>query len=134
MVQGKALGNLLYTFTRPWSNGTTGIKLSPLELLEKLAALVQLPRVHLVRYGGCLASYSKRRRSITPTPRQQGVEEPDASLPSSHWSWARALTRVFAMDMERCPVCQQGTLRIIATMTQGSVIRKSLRHLKLVAI
>ena len=25
---------------RPWSDGTTGIKLSPLELLEKLAALV----------------------------------------------------------------------------------------------
>jgi hypothetical protein len=36
-------------------DGTTGIKLSPLELLEKLAALVPLPRVHLVRYGGCLA-------------------------------------------------------------------------------
>ncbi len=24
-------GDLLYTFTRPWSDGTTGIKLSPLE-------------------------------------------------------------------------------------------------------
>jgi hypothetical protein len=45
-------GDLLYTFTRPWSDGTTGIKLSPLELLEKLAALVPLPRMHLVRYGG----------------------------------------------------------------------------------
>jgi hypothetical protein len=44
-------GDLLYTFTRPWSDGTTGSKLSPLELLEKLAALVPLPRVHLVRYG-----------------------------------------------------------------------------------
>ncbi len=33
-------GDLLYTFTHPWSDGTTGIKLSPLELLEKLAALV----------------------------------------------------------------------------------------------
>jgi hypothetical protein len=27
----------------------------PVELLEKLAALVPLPRVHLVRYVGCLA-------------------------------------------------------------------------------
>ncbi len=34
-------GDLLSTFTRPWSNGTTGIQLSPLELLEKLAALVE---------------------------------------------------------------------------------------------
>ena len=33
--------------------------------------------------------------------------------------------------MERCPACQQGTLRIIAAMTEVSVIRKILRHLKL---
>ena len=35
------------------------------------------------------------------------------------------------MDMERCPACQQGTLRIIVVITQGSVIRKILWHLKL---
>ncbi len=126
-----ANGDLLYTFTHPWSDGTTGIKLSPLELLEKLAALVPLPRVHLVRYGGCLAPHSKLRGAIIPTPRQQGVEEPDARPPSPYWGWARLLKRVFAIDMARCPVCQQGTLRIIAAMTEGSVIRKILRHLKL---
>src|SRR5262245_57424957 len=32
-------GDLLYTFTHPWADGTTGIRLAPLELLEKLAAL-----------------------------------------------------------------------------------------------
>ena len=48
-----ANGDLIDTFPHPWSDGTTGITLSPLELLEKLAALVPLPRVHLVRYGGC---------------------------------------------------------------------------------
>ena len=41
------------------------------------------------------------------------------------------LKRVFSIDMERCPRCQQGTLRIIAAMTEGHVIRKILRHLKL---
>jgi len=65
-----AHGDLVYTFTHPWSNGTTGIRLSPLELLEKLAALVPLPRVHLVRYGGgwrhiahCGRRLSRRRAS-----------------------------------------------------------------------
>src|SRR5262245_42900120 len=48
-------GDLMYMVPRPCSDGTTGIKLSPLELLEKLAVIVPLPRVHLVRYGGCLA-------------------------------------------------------------------------------
>jgi hypothetical protein len=42
-----AHGDLVYTFTKPWSDGTTGITLSPLELLEKLAAIVPLPRVHV---------------------------------------------------------------------------------------
>ena len=68
-----AHGDLVYTFTKPWSDGTTGITLSPLELLEKLAALVPLPRVHLVRYAGCLAPHSTLREAILPTPRQQGV-------------------------------------------------------------
>ena len=32
-----ARGDLVYTCTKPWSHGTTGITLPPLELLEKLA-------------------------------------------------------------------------------------------------
>jgi hypothetical protein len=127
-----ANGDLLSTFTHPWSDGTTGIRLSPVELLEKLAALVPLPRVHLVRYGGCLAPHSHLRGAIIPTPRQQGVEDEEATdTASPHWSWARLLKRVFALDMARCPFCQRGSLRIIAAITQGEVIRKILRHLKL---
>jgi hypothetical protein len=126
-----ANGDLLYTFTHPWSDGTTGIKLSPMELLEKLAALVPLPRLHLVRYGGCLAPPSTWRTAVIPTPRQQGVEEPEGRRPSPNWTWARLLKRVFAIDMERCPVCQQGTLRIIAAILETSVVKKILRHVKL---
>jgi hypothetical protein len=129
-----ANGELVYTFTHPWSDGTTGIRLSPLELLEKLAALVPLPRMHLVRYGGCLAPHSHLRGAIIPTPRQQGMEDEEATdTGSPRWSWARLLKRVFALDMARCPFCQQGTLRIIAAITQGEVIRKLLQHLKLSA-
>ena len=117
----------------PWSDGTTGIRLSPMELLEKLAALVPLPRVHLVRYGGCLAPHSHLRGAIIPTPRQQGVDEEETDTGSPRWDWARLLKRVFALDMARCPFCQQGALRIIAAITQGEVIRKILRHLKLAA-
>jgi hypothetical protein len=126
-------GDLVYTFTHPWSDGTTGIRLSPLELLEKLAALVPLPRVHLVRYGGCLAPHSALRAAIIPTPRQQGVEEQEASTAAPPWSWARLLKRVFALEMGTCPLCQRGVLRLIAVITQGEVISKILRHLKLSA-
>lgn len=130
-LERDAHGALLYTFTRPWSDGTTGITLSPLELLEKLVALAPLPRVHLVRYAGCLAPHSTLRKAITPTPRQQGKDEPAGGPPSPYWGWARLLKRVFAIDRERGPVCQQGTLRIIAAITEVRVIQKILRHLKL---
>jgi hypothetical protein len=129
-LQADANGDLVYTFTHPWSDGTTGIRLAPLELLEQLAALVPLPHVHLVRSGGCLAPHSHLRGAIIPTPRQQGLDEPEAYPTAPRWSWARLLQRVFALDMVHCPFCQRGTLRLIAVITQGAVIHKILRHLK----
>jgi len=59
------------------------------------------------------------------------VDEEQTETASPRWSWARLLKRVFALDMARCPWCQRGSLRIIAAITHGEVIRKSLRHLKL---
>ena len=61
------------------------------------------------------------------------MDEAQTETASPRWSWARLLKRVFALDMARCPWCQQGALRIIAAITQGEVIRKILRHLKLAA-
>jgi hypothetical protein len=132
-LQEDANGDLLYTFTHPWSDGTTGITLSLLELLEKLAALVPLPHVHLVRYGGCLAPHSHLRGSVIPTPRQQGMDGEETPRGTPYWTWARLLKRVFALEMDTCPWCQRGVLRLIAVITQGEVIRKILRHLKLSA-
>ena len=143
-LEQDAYGDLIYRFNRPWSDGTTGIKLSPLELLEKLAALVPVPRAHLVRYGGCLAPHSKLRAAIIPTPRQQGVDSDASKTGTPYWHWARLLGRVFDVDMATClpplcgrrepcdlPFCRRGALRIIAAITQESVITRILRHLKL---
>ncbi len=46
-LEEAAQGDLVYTCTKPWSDGTTGITLSPLELLEQLAALVPPPRASI---------------------------------------------------------------------------------------
>ncbi len=127
-------GDLVYAFTKPWSDSTTGLTLSPLELLEKLSALVPLPRVHLVRYAGCLAPHSQLRGAIIPTPHQQGVDGSEANTGIPRWSWARLLGRVFDLDMATCPLCRRGALRFIAAMTQASVITRSLRHLKLASV
>src|SRR5262245_210075 len=79
-----AHGDLVYTFTHPWSDTTTGMRLSPLELLEKLAALVPLPRMHLVPtfkgserpcwFFGLRALHTTRRRApVRHRPAGDGV-------------------------------------------------------------
>src|SRR2546427_4983104 len=133
-LQAEANGDLVYTFTHPWSDGTTGIRLAPLELLEKLAALVPLPHVHLVRSGGCLAPHSALREAILPTPRQQGLDGEEAHTGTPYWPWARLLGRVFGLDMTTCPFCRRGSLRLSAVITQESVITRILRHLQLASV
>ncbi len=47
----------------PWRDGTTHISMSPLELMQRLAALVPRPRLHLIRYHGVLAANVRLRAS-----------------------------------------------------------------------
>ncbi len=46
-------------------------------------------------------------------------------------SWARLLKRVFDIDMQRCPNCGAGELKIIAAILERAVIEKILAHLGL---
>jgi hypothetical protein len=73
-LEEDANGEFVYAFTRPWSDGTTGITLPPLALLEKLAALGPLPRVPLGRYAGCVAPAQKCRCRVG-----REVTQPDPS-------------------------------------------------------
>ena len=38
----------------PWRDGTTHLVISPLEFMQRLAALVPRPRLHLMRHRGVL--------------------------------------------------------------------------------
>ncbi len=46
-------------------------------------------------------------------------------------SWARLLKRVFDIDMQHCPNCGAGELKIIAAILEPPVIDKILTHLGL---
>ena len=91
--------------------------------LERLAALVPRPRLHLIRFHGVLAPNAKLRRQIVPAPAERA-----AALPTDHasaqgdtprMSCARLLKRVFDIDVEHCPNCG-GALKIIAAPSSGS--------------
>ena len=74
---------LCFALKTPWSDGTGHLLLSPMELLEKLAALVPPPRLHLLRYHGVLAPRARDRGRIVPTkPVAEPAADGDTSAPS----------------------------------------------------
>jgi hypothetical protein len=54
----------------PWRDGTTHLVMSPLEFMQRLAALVPRPRLHLIRFHGVLAPNAKLRPLVVPQGRQ----------------------------------------------------------------
>ena len=144
-VQLNAAGQVELELKTPWRDGTTHLVMSPLEFMQRLAALVPRPRLHLIRFHGVLAPNAKLRPLVVPqrppadeelatetvTAAECDVEHVRA-LPG-RISWARLLKRVFDIDMRHCPNCGAGQLRIIAAILDRPVIEKILTHLGLQA-
>jgi hypothetical protein len=143
-------GKLLYRLKRRWRDGTTHLIFEPLELLEKLAALVPPPRFHLVRYHGVLAPSAAWRELIVPESETADVmmhtncsAAGKQSLMDNtgkagvkrgcrprNYSWAELMRRVFSVDVLRCDHCG-GRMRIIAASHPPEAIRKILECLGL---
>jgi hypothetical protein len=131
-------GQVVLTLKTPYRDGTTHIVMSPLEFMQRLAALVPRPRLHLIRFHGVLAPNARLRSEIIPSPPVNAnaptADHGDAPPPAApaRISWARLLKRVFAIDIEQCPHCG-GPLTIIAAIEHPPVIAKILTHLGLSA-
>ena len=85
--------------------------MSPLEFLQRLAALVPRPRPHLIRFHGVLAPHAKLRAQIVPSALvtvpeacDHHAQTPPPEAPA-RMSWACLLKRVFDIDIESRPRC-----------------------------
>ena len=56
-------GQVRLALRRPWAGGTTHLLFDPVELLERLAALIPRPRINLILYHGVLAPRAAWRLS-----------------------------------------------------------------------
>ena len=128
---------MIYKFKKPWDDGTTALKLTPMELMERLVALVPRPRVHLTRYHGVLGPHYKYRKQIVPKPPelklvqdQEIIEPKQLELKKKNIPWARLLARVFGIDVATCSKCGE-RLKIIAAIEDPKVIRKILDQMGL---
>ena len=106
--------------------------MQPLEFMQRLAALVPRPRLHLIRFLGVLAPNAKLRAAVVAgTVEKLSERACEHTQRSARMSWARLLKRVFDVDIERCEC--GGQLKIIAAIEEPAVIVRILTHLGLPA-
>jgi hypothetical protein len=149
--------HLVYESIKPGPGGSVSLLLTPLELIERLAALIPPPRRHRHRYYGVLAPNAPLRESVramvaekvdaalpaamtkvvqAPKPgasdRKQNSPNEVADEPAHHkaarYVWALLLARIYEVLPLICPRCG-GEMRIIAFIIDGPVIREILSHL-----
>ena len=148
-------GRIVYGLRHAWSDGTTAVEFEPLELIEKLVAIVPAPRGHLVRYHGVLAPHARWRNFVVRDrvaeevpqanpPGGPGVSPVDGpgqrpgysagdeqgELRERRLSWAELMRRVYEVDVLECPRCH-GRRKLIAVVTDPAVIARFLGSLGL---
>jgi Putative transposase len=127
-------GHIVVRFKKAWSNGTNSIVLTASEFLERLVALVPLPRKNMVRYHGVFAPNSKLRKSVVsllPKAEEESAEAPTKDKPSGHRiNFAQLMLRVFDIDILSCARCLS-PMQVISFITEPVVIRDILTSLKM---
>jgi len=58
-VQTNAAGPVVLKLETPWRDGTTHLVMWPLEFMQRLAALVPRPRLHLIRLVSASLRFAK---------------------------------------------------------------------------
>jgi hypothetical protein len=131
-------GRLLYELRHRWSDGTSHVAFKPLELIDRLAALVPPPRFHTVRYHGVLASRSKYRAEVVPkeaepasrrscavgtcvSRNEETIHPTNSGLGSSHRDAPQLLARSESPQRARPSPAFTSTTASVSTVDRASV-------------
>ena len=116
-VQCNGAGQVVLKLKTAWRDGTTHIVMSPLEFMQRLAALVPRPRLHLIRFHGVLApsftNEAKLRALVVPAGPHEDVAASELVAPEpvcahgrpARIGLARLLKRVFSCDIRQPARC-----------------------------
>jgi hypothetical protein len=134
-------GAVLIKLKTRWTDGTTHLRFSGVELCERLAALVPHPRLNLIRFGGVFAPRHKLRAQVVAlAPKAESVLD-ESSTPSSpstsdveasgipqkpkkySMAWKELRARVFQEDLTRCRRCGDTVKVTHAVLDRGAITR-----------
>jgi hypothetical protein len=109
-VRCNRAGQVVLKLKTAWRDGTTHLVMSPLQFMQRLAALVPRPRLHLIRFHGVLAPNAKLRAWVIPAGPDDAATDAAGTSPepgcahgrTARISWAQLLKRVFEIDLEHC--------------------------------
>src|SRR5258706_12248998 len=97
----------VFRLKQPWHDGTHHLLFEPVELLEKLIALVPRPYTNLIVYHGVLAPNAKWRKKIVHYGKAELVATEKSSI--SRWkvnyTWAELMRGGLNIDAAACPAC-----------------------------
>ncbi|MGB7990389.1 MAG: transposase [Candidatus Methylophosphatis roskildensis] len=140
--------HLVYESVKPGPGGGVTLMLTPLELVDRLAALIRPPRRHRHRYFGVLAPNAPLRSAVTalegtavqtpvvpaparppnlPSASAEVAEEP-IHRRAARYAWALLLARIYEVFPGLCPKCG-AQMQIIAFITEAVSLRQILAHL-----
>ena len=120
-------GTVVYTS----KDGATTRSFRALEWLAAMCSHIPNRGEQMVRYYGHYSNVSRGKR------RQEGLDnaipcilEPQGNEKAFRKSWSRLIQKIYETDPLVCPRCN-GTMRIISSIEDPSVIRDILNHLGL---
>ena len=134
-------GTVVVGLKRVWSDGSTALVFTPLELVERLVAIVPPPRANQVVYRGVLAGNAGWRKEVVPKPRPETQEaaavrrakrlsrRPRLRFEGERPSWDELLKRVFSVEGFVCPTCG-GPLRLRTIVVNPVVARRIIAGLQ----
>ena len=131
---------MIYQLKKPFG-GKTHLLLGPLEFLEKLAALIPSPRMHMTRFHGVFAPNAAWRKLIVVEGLGKLIEEklgmpakparPKRELTEEErCTWASMARRIYNIDLTICPDCQ-GRLRLRRKVLDPAEAKKTIEAMGL---
>jgi hypothetical protein len=127
-------GKINLRLKTPWTDGTTHVVLTPLQLVERMVALIPPPRVNMIRYHGAFAPNASARAQVvaSASAADTAATSPEGTrcTHAGRQAYALLLKRVFAADVEQCAKCgeRQTKIRFVTARDEIDQVLRSIGY------